>query len=536
MGAGKSTVAERLARLLKRSFVDLDSEIEAAFGMPVPAIFAGPGEAAFRAMEARLLRQAICRPDRVVALGGGTVIDSGSRALLSGEPLWVQLDVPLAELQRRIGERGVRRPLWGDPDALAVLFEERQTHYAEADVRIDADAPPGDVASKILDLLEADERDEVGVDSAMPPGLIATIPVAVPSGGYDIVIGSGLGEALAERVSAIGQGPIAMLTDWNVGPLHGEQLAGVLEQTGRRLEREVLPAGEDKKTIGPVVDAADRLLDRGWQRSAPVVALGGGVLGDMAGLVASLLLRGVPFVQVPTTLLAMVDSSVGGKVGVNHRSGKNLLGAFHQPSLVWIDLAYLDTLPDRELRAGLGEVVKSALLGDEELFRMLEQEPHRALERDPAFIGELVRRCCVFKAGVVEADRFEAGWRKVLNLGHSLGHAIEAAAGFGTLLHGEAVAIGTVAALELGVAEGVTPAELPDRARNVLEHLGLPISATGLSQDSIARAFAGDKKITGSNLTWVFVEDLGRPSLVELPLSQLGSWLELFKKCGILSP
>jgi 3-dehydroquinate synthase len=232
----------------------------------------------------------------------------------------------------------------------------------------------------------------------------------------------------------------------------------------------------------------------------------------------------------------MVDSSVGGKVGVNHRSGKNLLGAFHQPTLVWIDLAYLDTLPDRELRAGLGEVVKSALLGDEELLGMLEREPHRALERDPQFIADLVRRCCVFKAGVVEADRLETGWRKVLNFGHSLGHAIEAAAGYGTLLHGEAVAIGTVAALELGVAEGVTSAELPDRARKVLGELGLPISATGLSLDAVGKAFGGDKKIAGSNLTWVFVEDVGRPSLVDLPLSQLRSWLELFKKCGILSP
>jgi shikimate kinase/3-dehydroquinate synthase len=536
MGAGKSTVAERLARLLKRSLVDLDSEIEAAFCMPVPAIFEGPGEAAFRAMESRLLRQAVCRPDRVVALGGGTVIDPASRALLLAEALWVQLDVPLGEIQRRIGERPEGRPLWADPSAVAALFAARQSHYAEAEVCIDADAPPGEVAAMILNLLEESDRDAVGVQSPMPGGLIATIPVAVPGGGYDIVIGSGLGEALAERVSAIGQGPIGMLTDWNVGPLHGEQLAAVLQQTGRRLEREVLPAGEDKKTIGPVVDAADRLLDRGWQRGAPVVALGGGVLGDMAGLVAALLLRGVPFVQVPTTLLAMVDSSVGGKVGVNHRSGKNLLGAFHQPALVWIDLAYLDTLPDRALRAGLGEVVKSALLGDEELLVMLEREPHRALDRDPQFIADLVRRCCVFKAGVVEADRLETGWRKVLNLGHSLGHAIEAAAGYGTVLHGEAVAIGTVAALELGVAEGVTSAGLPDRAREVLGRLGLPISAPGLAPEAVGKAFAADKKIAGSNLTWVFVEDVGRPSLVDLPLSRLHSWLELFKKCGILSP
>ncbi len=536
MGAGKSTVAERLARLLGRTFVDLDSEIEAAFAMPVPAIFAGPGESQFRATEALLLRQAVCRPDRVVALGGGSLIDPASRALLSSTALWIQLDVPLPELQRRIGERGAGRPLWGHPDALQTLFEERESFYCGADFRIDADAPPGDVAAEILELLEGDDREGPGLDSTMEPGHIATIRVDLPEGGYDIVIGSGLGASLAERVTAIGQGPIAMLTDWNVGPLHGEQFASVLEGTGRRLEREVLPAGEEKKGIAPVVDAVDRLLDGGWQRTAPVVALGGGVLGDMAGLVASLLLRGVPFVQVPTTLLAMVDSSVGGKVGVNHRSGKNLLGAFHHPDLVWIDLAYLDTLPDRELRAGLGEVVKSALLGDPTLLEMLEDAPHRVLERDPQFVAEVVRRCCVFKAGVVEADRHEAGWRKVLNLGHSLGHSVEAAAGYGTLLHGEAVAIGTIAALELGVAEGVTNPRLPNRIRTLLRALGLPTSVSGISAESLATAFAGDKKILGSDLSWVFVEEVGRPTLVEIPLARLGSWLELFQKCGILRP
>lgn len=536
MGAGKSTVAERLARLLGRTFVDLDSEIEAAFAMPVTAIFAGPGESQFRAMEARLLRQAVCRPDRVVALGGGSVIDATSRELLSATTLWIQLDVPLPELQRRIGECGDGRPLWGHPESLQALFEERERFYCGADVRVDADAPPGDVAAAILVLLEGEDRESPELESRTESGHVGTIRVDLPEGGYDIVIGSGLSASLADRVAAIGQGPIAMLTDWNVGPLHGEQLAAVLEGTGRRLEREVLPAGEEKKSIVAVVDAADRLLDRGWQRSAPVVALGGGVLGDMAGLVASLLLRGVPFVQVPTTLLAMVDSSVGGKVGVNHRSGKNLLGAFHHPALVWIDLAYLDTLPDRELRAGLGEVVKSALLGDPVLLGMLEEAPHRALERDPQFLAELVRRCCVFKAGVVEADRHEAGWRKVLNLGHSLGHSIEAAAGYGTLLHGEAVGIGMIAALELGVAEGVTNPGLPTRIRNLLQALGLPTSASGLSPESLAKAFAGDKKISGSNLSWVFVEEVGRPTLAEIPLGRLGSWLELFQKCGILRP
>jgi 3-dehydroquinate synthase len=333
----------------------------------------------------------------------------------------------------------------------------------------------------------------------------------------------------------VGEGPIALLTDWNVGPLHADGVAQLLAASGRRLERVVLPAGEERKRIGPVVDVVERLLDRGWQRSAPVVALGGGVLGDMAGLVAALTLRGVPFVQLPTTLLAMVDSSVGGKVGVDHRGGKNLIGAFHQPRAVVADLAFLRTLPERELRAGFGEVVKSALLGDPDLVDLLESRPEDAIGSDAQLLVEIVARCVAFKAEVVAEDALEAGRRKILNFGHTIGHALEAVTGFTTLRHGEAVAIGMVAAAHLSVDRLGAPAELPARIARLLESLGLPTIAPPVSFERLTDAMMGDKKRVGDEIAWVFLQDVGDPRIVPVSTRDLGDMLRLLADRGILS-
>lgn len=528
MGAGKSTVGSRLARSRGLPFVDLDEELEAAFAHPIADIFATFGEPAFRAMEERLLAQALSLPDRVVALGGGAVLSERSRRLLRERATWVHLDVPLHELERRVAGRP-GRPLW-DGD-VAQRFAARAPLYGEAPHRVDGDARPADVVAAIEGLLATRAADRPTPSAA---GSSRRIPVSVPGAEYEVVLGSRM-EGAAEAIAGIGSGPIALLSDWNVAPLHADALTAALRATGRRVVRQTLPAGESNKTIRPVMDCVGRLLDDGWQRGAPVVALGGGLLGDMAGLVSALLLRGVPFIQVPTSLLAMVDASVGGKVGVNHRRHKNLIGSFYQPSLVWSDLAYLETLPDRELRAGLAEVVKTALLGDRELFERLEAEPDRYLARDPEVLGDAVARCVSYKAKIVAQDAREKGVRAWLNLGHTVGHALEAASLPDRIKHGEAVAIGLVAAAVIGVREGITEPGLVPRIRGVLTSLGLPIRAPALSRVALRRAISGDKKLKDDAVLWILMRTIDQPCSSLSPLTDLDSRIDTLVDAGVLT-
>ena len=528
MGAGKTTVGERLARSTGRRFVDLDSQIESAFARTVAEIFADLGEPAFRAMEARLLKAALAVDGRVVALGGGAVLDPESRERLKRCAHWVHLDVPLGELRRRVALSAGDRPLWDE--RVQERFERRVPLYAEATVRVDGDRAPADVAAAIAATVGS-----AGPANTAPAGELHRLQVAVPGAPYEVVVGEGLERVLQDEVATLGAGPIALITDWNVGPLHADRIGGLLRGAGREVVDVAMPTGEANKQTKPVLEAVDRLLDHGWQRSAPVVALGGGVVGDMGGLVASLLLRGVPVVQLPTTLLSMVDSSVGGKVGVNHRAGKNLIGAFNQPALVVADLALLQTLGDREYRAGLGEVVKTALLGDPELFERLERDPGAMLERRPLAVADAVHRCCRFKASVVAEDPTERGRRRILNLGHTFGHALEAATRFDRFLHGEAVAVGLVASAVLGAELGFSPPALAGRLRDLLERLGLPTSAPFVSRPALEGAIAGDKKVVGESLTWVFVRGPGEALLEDLDLREAPDWLARLASSGLFS-
>jgi 3-dehydroquinate synthase len=331
---------------------------------------------------------------------------------------------------------------------------------------------------------------------------------------YLIRIGEGLLSDPGELSKQVPGRHALVVTDENVAPLYLERVRRALSE--RTTAEVVLPAGEREKNLARFQQLLGALAELGANRDATVVALGGGVVGDLAGFAAACWMRGIRFVQVPTTLLAMVDSSVGGKTAVDLPSGKNLVGAFHQPSAVLADTAVLSTLPARELRAGLAEVAKAAAIGDPEFFAWLERNADALLRRDDAAIAEAIWRSCAFKAGVVARDETERGERALLNFGHTFGHAIEAEQGFGGLLHGEAVAVGMALASRLSTALGRAPTADGERLAALLERWGLPTALPpGLDPDALLTRMRLDKKSLSGRLRLVLWRGIGRAELVE---------------------
>lgn len=340
-----------------------------------------------------------------------------------------------------------------------------------------------------------------------------TLEVALGARAYPVLVGRGLLLRLGEleRLTQVLAGrQVFLASDDAVWSLHGDRLERGLRAAGARIVgRAVMPAGEAHKGLESAGRFWDGLVTAGVERGGCLVALGGGVVGDVAGFAAATYLRGIDFVQVPTTLLAMVDSSVGGKTGVDHPRGKNLIGAFHQPRAVVADLEVLATLPAREVRSGFAEVIKAALLGDAELFGLLERRGP-ALAEDPEALEEAVARAVALKVGVVTADEREAGSRALLNLGHTLGHAVEAAAGFGAWTHGDAVALGLGFAARLSSRVGLLAEADRCRALELLAAWGYPSRAPGLPTSAILAGLRHDKKNVGGRPRWVLLRGIGR--------------------------
>ena len=347
----------------------------------------------------------------------------------------------------------------------------------------------------------------------------------LPSGAYPIHVTAGdLG--LLSRVVAPWQGMAsALVTDATVDGFHGEAASRAMDEAGVRHTRMVLPPGEPTKSFPQLQQLLDRLLDAGVTRDGVVVALGGGVIGDLVGLAASLLRRGVACVQVPTSLIAQVDASIGGKTAVNTRQGKNLVGTFHQPAAVVAATSTLQTLADEEMRAGMAEVVKYALLEGEDLLEEIERGQDALMGRDPAALAQLVHRCATIKARIVAQDEREGGLRRLLNLGHTVGHAVERAAGYGTLRHGEAVSIGLVASCVLSRQRGMLSQPVVERVRSLLERLGLPVCSPPIDPELTRAALVQDKKGSGDQLRWILVEGPGHPVVVSEPAAMAAEHL-----------
>jgi len=343
--------------------------------------------------------------------------------------------------------------------------------------------------------------------------VVATIDVRLKNNAYPIRIGPGLLTNQNAFSDAIGGKDVMIVSDVNVAPLYLAQLTETLAPW--QPESLVLPAGEEQKTLDTLSKIFDRLADCSFNRDATVVALGGGVIGDLAGFAAACYQRGIAFLQVPTTLLAQVDASVGGKTAVNHRMGKNLLGAFHQPRAVVVDVCCLDTLDVRQYRSGLAEVVKYGAGLDADFFAWLESNMAALVDRQADVLTETIKRCCAIKAAIVAEDEFEAGRRALLNLGHTFAHAIEVASGYGEWLHGEAVSVGLIMAARLSEELGRLDHASTERIINLLRSAGLPVTPPAIGVVRMEQLMGMDKKVAAGRKRFVVLDSLGTAMLTD---------------------
>ncbi|HET9112160.1 MAG TPA: 3-dehydroquinate synthase [Ktedonobacterales bacterium] len=521
--AGKSTVGAALARLLGWRFHDLDAAIEAAAGASVRVIFARKGEEAFRDLESAALEQSLGERQVVIATGAGIVErETNLDTALRGS--WVvALDVsPEVALERAARDAdaqglsvGALRPMLQAPDPLTQIRElatRRQPHYARAHSRIDCDTLPAEtIASRIAaDLIAR---------GMLPGSDAASVTRHVEAGaGYDTAAGWGALAELPARLRALGLPPrLSIVSDSSVATLYGESVAQQLSAEGFAPDLFIVPTGEESKSRERLDAIHDWLAERRVERSEAIIALGGGVVGDLAGFAAATYLRGLPLVHIPTSLLAQVDASIGGKVAINHPRGKNLIGAFYQPRLVLADTATLLTLPDRQRTEGWAEVIKHGVALDADYFTTLEREADALLALDPAATTAVIARSIDIKASIVEGDEREGegGRRALLNFGHTLGHAIERVTGYRLWLHGEAVSAGMVFAARLGWRMGVTPRDVVDRLEALLARFGLPTRIDGLSAPALLRATLWDKKTRGGHVRWALLTALGASALFD---------------------
>ncbi|MCO5175713.1 MAG: 3-dehydroquinate synthase [Thermomicrobiales bacterium] len=504
-GAGKSSIARALGERLGKPVIDTDDELSERIGMPITEFFARYGEPAFRAIEREVVAQACQQGPAVIATGGGAVLFDENWAVWRPNSVVVGLSADPETLVGRVtrqtgadGERAERPLLAGNAEErIRALVAQRSALYAQADVTIDTSAL--DHAAAIEAVVRAVMQHSAG-------GLSPRLSLLTPSGRSDIYVGRGvrsqLGQTIHQRWPRSRRAWV--VSDENVAARWADEVCESLERDGLRADLLVVQPGETTKSLTDVERLCKQMTEGGATRRDVVIALGGGVVGDLAGFVASICLRGLALVQVPTSLLAMVDSSVGGKTGVNLPAGKNLAGAFYQPGVVLIDPAFLDSLPQAEYRSGMAEVIKHSLiqpstpLGGTTLLETLQE-----VELDPLpaeQVEEILALNVAIKASVVAADEREAGLRMVLNFGHTAGHAIEAD-GY-RYRHGEAIGLGLLTIIGAAVAMGRVPETDLDRVRALLNRAGLP---TDLETDieQVLSNLTHDKKNVDGAIHWV---------------------------------
>ena len=482
MGTGKTTVGEIVAKKLNRKFVDMDDVIVQRTGLTIPRIFTGYSERFFRAMEHGLAHELAMQSNLVIATGGGALVQDDDLREMMGQYGTL---VCLTASEESIGDRLQQsdgRPLAGE---WGRLLEERTKAYAQIPDQIDTDGKSvEEIAYEIIAITEQ----PIHVDS--------------PTGSYDIWVVKGALDNLDQHVDALDlTGHVVIVTNDIVAPLYGEKLKSKLPNG----DLIIVPDGEEHKNLETVSNIYDRMLEVGADRNTVLIAFGGGVIGDIAGYVAATYMRGIKLIQIPTTLLSMVDSSVGGKVGVDLPQGKNLIGAFKQPEVVIIDTNVLDTLPELQWRCGMAEVLKHGFISDPTLLESELWKKENAIR--------LVRKAVQVKVDVVEVDPYEHGIRAHLNLGHTFGHAIEKVTKY-AVPHGEAVAIGIVKASQLSCKLGMIDDNLVAQIESTLKQVGLP-TYIDLDPEEWYAAMSTDKKWKAGQSRFVLLKGLGEATVVE---------------------
>ncbi|MBI3165741.1 MAG: 3-dehydroquinate synthase [Chloroflexi bacterium] len=487
-GTGKSTLGKLLARSLKLAFIDLDRVIETNAGMSIPQIMEQQGETAFRDMETAALKElvghasSVTDSHKIIALGGGALLRNENRdyAEANGKILLLMAELPTL-LNRIQHEPGKRPLLAGDlKNKLAALLEKRKEHYSSF-------ALQHHVRNKSAEQNAREAQIKLGRHhlSAM--------------GEYDIIVGQ------VFNLPSL-QNPI-IVTDENVAKHHLEKI-----QTLFNAKSVIVPAGEEHKNLETVSRLWKAFLENGLDRKSAVIALGGGVIGDMTGFAASTYMRGIDWIGVPTTLLSMVDASLGGKTGFDLPEGKNLIGSFHPPKLVIADPSLLLTLTERELRSGMAEVVKHGIISDPDLFAMCQQ----GMDWVKSNLEEVVKRAMAVKIKVIEEDPYEKGDRAKLNLGHTIGHAVELVSKF-ELRHGEAIAIGTAAEARYAARVGLASQSTVEAIESTLSALGLPIQIPAeMPRGKIIQAMRVDKKKNAKSIRFALPVEIGRVELVNV--------------------
>jgi shikimate kinase / 3-dehydroquinate synthase len=527
MGAGKTSVGKRLALALGLNFVDADHEIESAAGMSIPDIFERHGEAYFRDGERRVVNRLMHEGQRVIATGGGAFINPATRDDIArnGISIWLKADMDV--LMRRVRKR-LNRPLLqtvNPEQTMRQLMAQRYPIYGLADFTvISRDGPHENVVDLILASLEGGlptlsktaphhkADNAADHDDHLPQ---AQVHVELAQRSYDIFIGPHLLRTAGERIAALfPKASCAIVTDHNLTP-HLETLRRSLDDANIRHHTIVMTPGESSKSFQGFSNVCESVINARMERGDLIIALGGGVIGDLAGFAASAIRRGMRFVQIPTSLLAQVDSSVGGKTGINSHHGKNLVGAFHQPSLVLADTGTLKSLPLREFRAGYAEIVKYGLINNKPFFNWLEAH-HTHIFAHQAELIEAIRISCQSKADVVSRDETEQGERALLNLGHTFGHALETLTHYNSqqLVHGEAVAIGMMCALRFSARLGYCTEDDVFHVKHHLKAVGLPteisdVHGLNANADMILEAMFQDKKVERGALTFILLRGIG---------------------------